>query len=92
MLVSSNKNIFFANSSNVCHSYKVVDGRVQRKVADRLHNDHEEADCRIYHFAKTNIRMSATDCLIIAHGLLPIIRSIIKIIDKGCNQNYTPLC
>ena len=33
----------FANSGNVCYSYKVVDGRVQRKVADRLHNDHEEA-------------------------------------------------
>ena len=67
LLVSSNKKTIFANSGNVCYSYKVVDGRMQRKVTDRLHNDHEEADCRMfYHLAKTTIRTSDTDCLIIA--------------------------
>ena len=65
----------FAHSGNVCYNYKVVDGRVQRKVDDRLHNDHEDADCRMFdHLAKTTdqnnvvIRTSDTDSLIIALG------------------------
>ena len=79
MLESLNKSLFFAKS------YKVVDGKVQIKVHDRLHNDHEEADCQMfYYLAKTTasingvMRTSHTDCLIIALGCYQFLDQSIK--------------
>ena len=76
----------FANSGDVCYRYNVVDGRVQRKVDDGLHNDHEKADCLMfYHLAKTTapsnvvIRTSDTDCLIIALGCYQFLDQSLKI-------------
>ena len=85
MLESINKSLLFANSGYVCYSYKVVDSKVQRKVHDRLHNDHEEADCQMfYHLAKTTapnngvMRTSDTDYLIIALGCNQFLDQSIK--------------
>ena len=38
----------FANSGDICYSYKVENGRVVRRVEIRLCSDHEEADSRMF--------------------------------------------
>jgi hypothetical protein len=65
----------FANSGDICYSYRVNDGRVVKNPEAEYCCNHEEADSRMfYHLAnilvpnKVVIRTDDTDCLIIALG------------------------
>jgi len=91
------KKTLYANSGDVCYSYRVVDGRVVKQVEATLGNNHEEADSRMfYHLANIPtpnnvvVRTSDTDCLIIALGCYQLFDQSLKIwIEAGLLTNNT---
>ena len=87
----------FANSGDVCYSYKVVDGRVVKEMEVALHSDHEEADSQMfYHLATLQapnnvvIRISDTDCLVIGLGCYHLLDQSVNVwIEAGLQSNNT---